>query len=133
MEEATDTLDAHNIQEVFMKCLFESHEVNGREIPEDAVKAEGIQRTFYFHPGRLNENQDNIKKFINQLPDVFEEGYTFLDMPMTKSGVQWGEHRNCEQLLVLGIALDLMEYVMPRELWSSLPGGMPYVIVKGGN
>ena len=49
---------------------------------------------------------------------------------MTKSGEQWGEHMNIEQLLALGIATGQAGYPMPKEMWKMLPGGMPYFTVK---
>jgi hypothetical protein len=34
-----------------------------------------------------------------------------------------------EALFVLGIALNLAKYSAPREVWSSLPGRMPYITI----
>jgi len=50
-------------------------------------------------------------------------------MCMDKHGVQWGEHRNIEQLVVLGIAAKMVKYCMPRDMWGILPGGMPYIAI----
>ncbi len=34
-----------------------------------------------------------------------------------------------EALVVLGIASGFVKYPMPREMWSALPGGMPYIVI----
>lgn len=47
---------------------------------------------------------------------------------MTKEGNQWGEHLNMEQLVVLGVASGNLQYCLPKQMWSMLPGGMPLVI-----
>ena len=39
-------------------------------------------------------------------------------------------HMTVESLLCLGIGLDLAEWCLPKEMWSLMPGGMPYVVVK---
>ena len=45
-------------------------------------------------------------------------------------GTQWTDlHRTMEQLFLLGLASGLVTELMPRELWGSLPGGMPYYAV----
>lgn len=46
-----------------------------------------------------------------------------------RDGEQWGEHRNIEQLLVLGIGTKQAKMLMPRDTWAALPGGMPYFMV----
>jgi hypothetical protein len=50
---------------------------------------------------------------------------------MDKDGNQWtGLHLVMEQLFMLGLATDQANWCMPdREIWKSLPGGMPYVVV----
>ena len=50
---------------------------------------------------------------------------------MTKDGAQWtGFQLRMEQLMVMAIGLDIMAYLMPKEMWKVLPGGVPYIIVK---
>jgi hypothetical protein len=57
-------------------------------------------------------------------------GATFLNACVDKNGTQWGEHRNIDQLLCLGIAIGKVSFPMPKEMWSMLPGGMPFVQYK---
>lgn len=34
-----------------------------------------------------------------------------------------------EQLVSLGIGIKKVKYCMPKEMWSILPGGMPYFMI----
>lgn len=110
----------------FMKCLFKEGEDTTNQ-----VKVEGITRNFCFHPQRLEEQRELVTALLAELPSEFKEGYTFLNFCTDKNGKLWtGQHRICEQLIVMAIGLDLMAYCFPREMWFILPGGVPYVIVK---
>jgi hypothetical protein len=58
-------------------------------------------------------------------------GWSFLNACVTKDGVQWTDlHRTVEALVVLGIAAGKVAWMLPRKIWSALPGGMPYFVVK---
>lgn len=123
-------VNASNMSELvrtaFQECLFEEGENT-----TDRIEVEGITRRFGFHPQRLEEHRELLVDLLEQLPTVFRQGYTFLNICMTKDGTQWtGEQSICELLVCMSIGLKLMEYCMPRELWFILPGGVPYVIVK---
>ena len=113
-------------QNAFMDCLFKEGEDTTNH-----KKVEGIYCTFGFHPQRLEEKRELVTALLAELPTEFKEGWTFLNFCTTKNGEQWtGEHRVCEQLIVMAIGLDLMSYCFPREMWAVLPGGVPYVIIK---
>lgn len=122
-------LTATNVNETFMKCLFEDDE------PKDnAVISEGIMRKFGFNPKRLHENEENIFSMLQQLPNEFMEsgggGMSFLNACNDKDGNQWSDlHQTMEQLLVLGIAIGKARIQFPREMWSAFPGGVPYFVV----
>lgn len=113
-------------QNVFRNCLFKEGEDT-----TNLVKVEGITSMFGLHSKRLEEKRELVTALLAELPEKFKEGYTFLNFCTTKEGEQWtGEHRVCEQLIVMAIGLELIEYCMPREMWAVLPGGVPYLIVK---
>lgn len=110
----------------FMDCLFKEGEDTTNH-----VKVEGIISMFGLHPQRLEEKRELVTALLAELPEEFKEGYTLLNFCTTKDGEQWtGEHRVCEQLIVMAIGLNLMEYCMPREMWAVLPGGVPYIMIK---
>lgn len=122
-------LTSENVKEVFMKCLFKEGEDTSNFIP-----AKSVMTNVGFNPERIKENESKIIELLSGLPDDFKTsgggGMSFLNACVDKSGNQWGEHQNIDQLLCLGIAIDKVSFPMPREFWNALPGGMPYVQVK---
>jgi len=123
-------LTAHNSHETFMKCLFKDGE------PTDGYKeAHGVMMRVGFHPGRLEENKENIYSMLAGLPNEFKKsgggGWTFLNACQDKNGVQWADlHSTIDELLCLGLAIDAVKFQLPREMWSVLPGGVPYFSVE---
>jgi len=121
-------LSAKRVEEVLTNCLYGDGESTG-----SAKIVEGVITNYGFNPDKLEESKIEIGEMLSELPDEFKKdgggGMSFLNACMTKDGTQWGEHRNIEQLLVLGIATDQAKILMPREMWSAFPGGMPYFVV----
>ena len=129
MEELHVTSDnmAELVDNATKDCLFRT----GQDEEASMVKVEGIVRIFGFNSERLESKRELVKEILDNLPDEFKEGYTFLNLCMTKDGDFWtGTHFVMEELVALAIGLDLMEYCLPREFWSALPGSMPYVRIK---
>jgi len=125
-------LTAENVHAILMNCLFNDEEVKDGT-PEHLI-GEGVMRKVGFHPGRLQSHKAEIEEMADQLPDEFKKtgggGSSFLNACVTATGEQWGEHENVDELLCLGIAAEKIEYLMPRDQWHILPGGMPYFVVK---
>ena len=97
--------------------------------------AEGITSKFAFHPERLKKHREKIVEWLKALPRQFRKssggGWSFLNACFQENGVQWtGLHQRMEQLFCLGIALGLVESIMSREKWATLPGGMPYYAIN---
>jgi len=114
------------VRNSFMKCLFKEGEDTS-----NYVKVEGIMKNFGLHPQRLEEQRELVTAMLAELPVEFKDGWTFLNICANKNGELWtGEHSVCEQLIVMAIGLNLMDYCFPREMWAILPGGVPYLIVK---
>ena len=113
------------VTDAFMDCLYKDGEDT-----TGFVKVDGVVRQFGFHPQRLEEKRELVKDLLNQLPEEFKEGWSFLCMCKNKKGEQWGEHIHCEQLTALAIGLGMAEYPMPREMWVMFPGGVPYIQIK---
>jgi hypothetical protein len=129
-------LTSENVESVVLDCLYRDEELDesSEEAPPGAVLAEGILRTYAFHPARLKTHEEDIASMLSQLPATFKEGegggMSFLQAAEREDGVQWGEHREMEALFALGIAVGKVKPCMPRPLWRALPGGMPYYVVK---
>lgn len=122
-------MDASRLDAIFKDCLFKEDELHDGNPGGDFVKVEGIVRNFGFHPTRLQSHRDEIIAMFDDLHPNFTVGggWTFLNLCADKEGVQWGEHRNCEQLVALAIGLKRGAYCLPRDMWDVLPGGVPYV------
>lgn len=123
-------LTSDNVEKVFMDCLFKDEEDTS-----DHIVAEGIQSKVGFHPARLQGHREDVRAMIRSLPEGFFSdkggGASFLNACNDKKGEQWtGLHKRIEQLFQLGIGLKLAVYLTPRPMWSSLPGGMPYIVIN---
>lgn len=122
---------AERVEAVLKDCLYKDDELAGDKPPADAVYVDGVIQRFAFHPGRVAVHKADIAAFCNELPDTFQKsgggGWSFLNLCMTRDGEQWGEQRNCEQLIVLAIGSGQGGYLLPKDLWSALPGSVPYV------
>lgn len=135
------TINPDRVEELLIDCLFNDDELVGAEgdpmeerLPEKHVYVEGILNPFAFHPERLESHRDEVRAMLDLLPMTFrvpEEGgnggWTFLNACIDRNDVQWtGFHLRMDQLFSLGQGLGYVKQVLPRALWSSLPGGMPY-------
>lgn len=123
----TIELTGVNVERIFRDCLAES------VVVENAIQIEGIVRTLVLDREKVESHREEIKGFINQLPSQFllngGGGWTFLNLCMREDGVQWtGLHLIQEQLYALAAALGMAKIQLPRELWSALPGGVPYIV-----
>ncbi|MCK5009904.1 MAG: hypothetical protein KAS98_05420 [Deltaproteobacteria bacterium] len=137
MEENELIIDPQEVEEVLRSCLYKEKEIEGADnVPADAVIVEGINSKFGFHPGRLEKQRTKVTEWLKALPHQFRkgvggDGWSFLNACKQENGVQWaGLHENMEQLFCLGMGLRLVECQTPREMWSSLPGGMPYYVIN---
>lgn len=120
-------LTAANVFGVLCDCFFKEEELkNGVPIVDEYVSVDGIARKFGFNKERLFGHKQDIIDLIDQLPD-FSEGVSFLNLPFTKDGLQWGEQINAEQLIVLGIGVGVLEELLPRKDWVFCPGSVPFI------
>lgn len=144
-------LTAKAVQDVLRSLLYTSEEL-GPAVPEappqGSVLAKAVVSAFAFHPKRLEAAKPEIAALLRELPAAFHElgsdmvrlhagpvdapsgGWSFLNACMTKDDEQWGEHRNIDELLALGLAAGYVSWCMPRDMWDALPGGMPYFVIS---
>jgi len=113
-----------------MDCLFKEGEDTS-----NYVKAEGIMTNVGFHPERLASHKAEVDEMLAELPDEFKKsmggGWSFLNACNDKNGNQWTDlQKTMEQLVLLGIALGVVKFQLPREVWKALPGGMPYLVIS---
>ena len=123
------------VTDTFMDCLFKDGELVDGKPQGEYIAVEGLTRNIGFNPERLQAKKQVVKELLRKLPEEFKEsvggGWSFLNFCKTKEGEQWtGMHLVCEQLVCLGLGLKLLGYLMPREMWKFLPGGVPYIVIK---
>ncbi len=123
-------LTTKNVETIFLNSMFSDNEIVDGIIPDDAIKVEGITMNVGFKSTNLEAYRDDVKNMLLELPEPFFKetggGWSFLNAIETKDGEQWAEHRNLEQLVLLGIGLGYVTFLMPRNMWVMFPGGMPY-------
>lgn len=122
------TLNTKNVSDIFKDCLL-------KEIPEvgtEVIYVRGITVDIVFCPEKIEEYHLTIKELLDQLPEpfTFKDGWSFLEACHDKNGNLWGQHKNMQELMLLGLAAGYVEYTMDREFWCILPGGVPYFIIK---
>jgi len=126
-------LTSDNVHEILIDCLFKQGE---EHLHPTAILARGVVTSLGFHPDRLESHREEIRELLSQLPDTFKKesggGMSFLNACNTQDGTQWGEHRNIDELIMLGLATGMVQFCLPREVWGALPGGMPYFWVETG-
>ena len=129
-------LTAKNVETIFLDCLFRQDEIEDAKPKPglEMVAVKGIIQSFGFNKVRVDLHKEEIRQLLSQLPEPFREdiggGWTFLNGCVKQNGDQWGEQRNVEQLMALGIASEQAKIQTPKELWDVLPGGVPYFSVK---
>lgn len=116
-------LTRSNVQKIMLEAL------PGKENEPGCIKVDGVVATYLLKEDVLSKYKNDIIDMLHQLPDKFTEehqGYSFLEACMTKSEEHWGEHRDIEALMVLGIGIKRVVVPLPKEVWFILPGGVPY-------
>lgn len=122
-------LTSTNVNTVLMDCLFKKGEDT-----TNYIEVQAVMRHLGLNPERVEKHKEDIESMLSQLPDSFNKGKgddnSFLNAAVTNSGEQWGEHGNVDELLCLGLAIDKVEILLPREMWNVFPGGMPYFVIN---
>lgn len=124
-------LSKENVKHVLTTCLqIQSAPESGTESTETVV-VQGIANNFVFNKHMLLQEEKHIEELLSDLPEDFKQGSSFMQMYTNREGEQWtGVIQPLEELLALGVAVGKIHYLVPREQWWSLSGGMPYIAVK---
>lgn len=83
----------------------------------------------------VEDNREKIVEWINELHPNFLNtgggGWSSLNLCMDKNEEQWtGLQMVTFQLFALASVIGLADFLLPRDMWSVLPGGMPYVVFR---
>ena len=123
-------LEAQEVQNVLEACL--SSEPANK--PGVTKIVEGIRNKFAFDIAALEKHRETINDMLDELPPEFHEdtggGMSFLQACMDRHGRHWGEHMTMDHLFALGMGIDRVVYPLPRDVWSVLPGSVPYVTIR---
>lgn len=119
-------LTSKNVDKIFLACSVNNH--------EEQMVVEGVKIKAVFNPAKIKENHSKIRDMLECLDDNFFAGkgggWSFLNICADKHGTLWtGDHMQCDRLICLGLAANLLEFTLPRDIWSVLPGEMPYITV----
>lgn len=130
-EEVPGQLGPRIIDRIFHDCLLTDAEAKDEAVVASLLPADGIMVNVGLHPGRMDRHRPELALLLRQLHDDFMAsqggGASFLDGCLDRTGRQWtGMQMQVEQLFQLAIAAGYGEWCLPRELWLSLPGGVPY-------
>lgn len=120
-------LTAANVNIIMSDCLFKNGESH-----ENHVTVEGIVSHVEFHPERLESHRNDVLEMLGELDQTFlvnvGGGWSFLQLCNKANGEQWtGMHSTMDELCMLAIGLGIGQWLLPRDIWSMLPGGMPYI------
>lgn len=122
-------LTAEAVEKIMKDVLFKSDEIVDGKPPADAVIVSGLLSKFGFHRARLEGHAPSIKAMLGELPEQFDlktgGGWSFLNGCMDRHGSQWGEQRDVDHLVCLGIGIGAASWLM-REMAAVMPGGVPY-------
>lgn len=133
-------LTAENVKATVMACLYDDSDIVNGAVREGApapVAVRSVMLSVGFNSEKLKTQVENIKSMLNDLSlDFFPVdqggggGHSFLSLCATKDGELWGQHRNCDELLALGMAAGFCTFLVERDLWRAMPGGMPYIQIN---
>lgn len=121
-------LSGTNVEKLFIECLYDDGEDTS-----NAKMVEGVMMKAGFNPARLEKNKKDIEDLLSQCHPNFmisskSQGWSFLNFCQDKDNEQWtGIHAMCDNLICLGLAIDKVKFLLPRELWETLPGSVPYL------
>jgi hypothetical protein len=127
-------LTTDRVNATFLDCLFRPEEIEDGKPLVESIIVDGVIGKFGFHAGRLNKNSAVIKKLLLELPDEFFDvgggGWAFQNLGKDKLGNSWADtHLTLEQLVCLGLAINHVEYCLPRSEWRTVVGS-PYIRIN---
>lgn len=118
-------LTASSVEELFKEALCNEGEGS---VIQGVVMSARMQ---------IEGMEARIADLLNQLPAQFQQklggGWSFMCACNDSDGVMWtGDHQMIDKLVMLGLASKQVEFLLERQSWPVLPGGMPYFQILDG-
>lgn len=127
-------ITSKRIGEIFLECIAKEG-----DNPDEYIHTESVVRSIRdttFHKGRLNNHQEEICALLAELACDFQmDEHASISFEFAKAnryGEFWTDKNTpVDQLFQLAIAVGKAHYLLPRDKWNLLPGGMPvYVLTQ---
>lgn len=117
-------IDPEKVERIFSECLT----------GDNIITIEGFRHNFDLNRDVLNSYWNDITEMLDNLPDQFKatggKGGSLMNGCEDKNGNLWtNEQERVEQLFLLGMGIAVVQYLLPREWWAGLPGGLPFYII----
>lgn len=127
-EQGESVLTSDNVHEVYKECMLTDDEITNDMPLVDFVVGEGVTRLGVFNAERLAVNKGKITDMIDHIRGI-DNGPSFLSLCVDKNHNLWtGDQMTVDLLVQLGLACEVLEYPLSRDMWSALPGSVPLVI-----
>ena len=121
-------LTTENVEKIFLDCFLPENYTDDTKV----ILVNAVTGNFGFDPEKIEKHAVDIQQMISQLSSKFDEanqGYSFMNLPFKgENDEPWGQQINGDHLMALGLASGWMMLTFEdRDMWSILPGAVPYV------
>ena len=108
------------VDDIFLDCMSK------KDSSDNQIIVTGIAHQFRLDTNKLEEHKEEI---VNFLDTIIAEGETinFYHLCENKNGENWGTFYESELLLVLGRAMNLIDFAKDTKLTRKDPFGLPFV------
>lgn len=126
-------LTSERVRTVYERCFRPEAEYSAARINRAQVEAWMLRHTFSVP--QLGRSREEIIRMLLCLQSGFrvdeKGGGSVGAATIREDGSFWtGDMSDVEKLVSLGVAVGLVSFPAPREKWSRLPGGLPYICVE---
>lgn len=104
---------------------------------DNEIVVEGFTRTVSLDSKKLETNRQAIIDCLTEFPPAFllqfGGGYSLLGANIDRHNHIWnpsGSQIIAESIFLLGMGINCVRPVLPKYLWESLPGGVPYYVIN---
>lgn len=126
-------INVDEVNKIFLFCLFTDEEeyIKAKE-NGNITMVNGININVGFNKEKVKIYEQEISNILDNLHPTFKEGWSFLNLCLDKNSSEWTSlHKDMQELLLLGLAIDKLEFcIADKEFWKLMPGNMPYIRVR---